>query len=74
MARRDLLTLMLQFLQRARVFSLYRTILRGTRRICSLQTRVETRRFAREEIERHRSVTDLVRSLVPLVQLRRTDM
>ncbi|KAK1753415.1 hypothetical protein QBC47DRAFT_386328 [Echria macrotheca] len=47
------------FLQRARVLSLYRTILRATRRIPDPKTRAETRRFARDEIERHSHVTDL---------------
>ncbi|KAK0724698.1 hypothetical protein B0H67DRAFT_480242 [Lasiosphaeris hirsuta] len=47
------------FLQRARVLSFYRTILRGTREIRDPTTKTETRRFAREEFERHRGVTDL---------------
>ncbi|OAA60572.1 complex 1 lyr protein [Niveomyces insectorum RCEF 264] len=47
------------FLQRARVLALYRTIVRATRRIPDPATRAETRRFAREEFERHRNVTDL---------------
>lgn len=47
------------FLQRSRVLSLYRTILRGTRRIDNPATRDETRSFARAEFERHRGVTDL---------------
>lgn len=50
----------LQFLQRARVLALYRTVLRGTRRISDQKTRDETRLFARQEIERHRHVQDLV--------------
>ncbi|KAK5659261.1 hypothetical protein OQA88_1353 [Cercophora sp. LCS_1] len=54
-----------QFLQRVRVLSLYRTILRATRRIPDLKTRAETRRFARDEIERHRDVTDIVRQPQP---------
>jgi hypothetical protein len=48
-----------QFLQRARVLALYRTILRGTRRISDLTTRAETRNFARAEFERRKDVTDL---------------
>lgn len=48
-----------QFLQRSRVLSLYRDILRGTRRMSDPGTREETRRFARSEIERNRHVTDL---------------
>ncbi|KAH8682757.1 hypothetical protein BX600DRAFT_50186 [Xylariales sp. PMI_506] len=47
------------FLQRSRALSLYRTILRGTRRIGDPATRSETRSFARAEFERHRGVTDL---------------
>lgn len=50
----------LQFLQRSRVLALYRTVLRGTRRIADHRTRDETRLFARQEIERHRDVQDLV--------------
>ncbi len=51
----------LQFLQRSRALALYRTILRGTRGINDPATRAETRRFARDEFERHRDVTDIVR-------------
>ncbi|KXH65998.1 complex 1 protein [Colletotrichum salicis] len=47
------------FLQRSRVLSLYREIIRGTRRIADPNTRVESRRYARDEFERHRDVTDL---------------
>lgn len=47
------------FLQRTRVLSLYRTVVRGTRRIQDPTTRAETMRFAREEFERHRNVTDI---------------
>ncbi|KAI3324882.1 complex 1 LYR protein [Xylariaceae sp. AK1471] len=47
------------FLQRARVLALYRTVLRGTRRINDPATRTETRSFARAEFERHQGVTDL---------------
>lgn len=50
----------LQFLQRSRALALYRTILRDTRRISDPTTRAETRRFARDEFERHRDVTDIV--------------
>ncbi|KAK4136289.1 hypothetical protein BT67DRAFT_440439 [Trichocladium antarcticum] len=46
------------FLQRARVLSFYRHILRSTRRIANPTTRAETRQFARDEFERHRRVTD----------------
>ncbi|KAB5578201.1 complex 1 LYR protein [Coniochaeta sp. 2T2.1] len=47
------------FLQRARALSLYRTIIRATRRIQDPTTRAETRKFARDEFERHRDVTDI---------------
>ncbi|KAL2210392.1 hypothetical protein CC79DRAFT_1330765 [Sarocladium strictum] len=47
------------FLQRSRVISFYRTIIRGTRHIADENTRKETRGFARAEFERHREVTDL---------------
>ncbi|RYO76225.1 hypothetical protein DL766_002948 [Monosporascus sp. MC13-8B] len=47
------------FLLRSRALSLYRTIIRGTRRIGDPATREETRRYARAEFERHRHVTDL---------------
>lgn len=53
-----------QFLQRSRVLSLYRTIIRATRRIQDPTTRAETRKFARDEFERHRQVTDLVRGII----------
>ncbi|KAI1262850.1 complex 1 protein [Xylariaceae sp. FL1019] len=46
------------FLQRARVLSFYRTILRGTSHISDRTTKSETRQFARAEFERHRDVTD----------------
>ncbi|KAG6025353.1 hypothetical protein E4U40_002737 [Claviceps sp. LM458 group G5] len=48
------------FLQRSRVLSLYRTILRATRPIRDTQTKNETRRFVRDEFESHRHVTDIV--------------
>ncbi|KAG7284043.1 hypothetical protein NEMBOFW57_010403 [Staphylotrichum longicolle] len=51
------------FIQRTRVLSFYRSILRRTRRIADPKTRAETRKFARDEIERHRGVTDLVSPL-----------
>lgn len=43
------------------MLALYRTIVRGTRQISDPTTRAETLRFARDEFERHREVTDLVR-------------
>jgi len=53
-----------QFIQRARVLSFYRTILRSIRRIPDPATRAETHRYARGEFERHRDVTDLVCGLL----------
>ncbi|KAM0287037.1 hypothetical protein ACHAQH_000722 [Verticillium albo-atrum] len=47
------------FLQRGRVLSLYRTILRGTAHIADPSTKAESRRYARGEFERHRDVTDI---------------
>ncbi|KAI8684735.1 LYR motif-containing protein 2 [Fusarium keratoplasticum] len=47
-----------QFIQRARVLSLYRTILRGTKRIADPATRAESRKYARDEFDRHRGVSD----------------
>ncbi|KAK2731898.1 hypothetical protein CKAH01_08770 [Colletotrichum kahawae] len=49
----------IQFLHRSRVLSLYREILRGTKRIEDPTTRAESRRYARDEFERHRDVTDI---------------
>ncbi|KAL8927922.1 MAG: hypothetical protein Q9172_001148 [Xanthocarpia lactea] len=48
-----------QFLLRNRVIALYRAIIRATNRIPpSSSTRAEMKKFAREEFERHRAVTD----------------
>jgi hypothetical protein len=55
------------FLQRSRVLALYRTILRGTKNIQDTQTRDETRKFARDEFERHRGVTDIVSPKSPVL-------
>ncbi|KAL7620609.1 hypothetical protein AAE478_009604 [Parahypoxylon ruwenzoriense] len=46
------------FLLRSRVLSLYRRVIRGTRRIADPATRTETRKFVRAEFERQRRVTD----------------
>ena len=46
------------FLQRQRVLSLWRGILRTTNKIQSKHIRGEMRGFAREEFERHRLVKD----------------
>jgi Complex 1 protein (LYR family) len=48
-----------QFLQRQRVISLWRDIVRATNKIPPSSTRDEMRRYAREGFERNRSVTDL---------------
>lgn len=53
----------IQFLQRTKALALYRTIWRHTGRIADPQTRAESRRYARDEFERHRNVTDIVSSL-----------
>ncbi|KAI5859690.1 hypothetical protein GGS23DRAFT_607393 [Durotheca rogersii] len=46
------------FILRSSVLSLYRRVLRGTRRISDRATRVEARNYARSELERHRGVSD----------------
>lgn len=48
-----------QFLLRSRVLALYRSTVRATNQIPhNSPTRIEMKRFAREEFERHRAVTD----------------
>ncbi|KAM5382257.1 hypothetical protein ACJA88_004052 [Fusarium oxysporum] len=47
-----------QFIQRGRVLAFYRTILRGTKKIADPTTRAESRKYARDEFERRRNVTD----------------
>lgn len=47
------------FLQRQRVISLWRDIIRATNKIPPSSTRDEMRRYAREGFERSRSVTNL---------------
>ncbi|TGO16434.1 hypothetical protein BTUL_0028g00340 [Botrytis tulipae] len=49
------------FLQRSKAISLYRRILRDCRRIPDAGSREETRRFVRDDFERNRGVTDLVK-------------
>ncbi|QGI59217.1 hypothetical protein CEK27_001342 [Fusarium fujikuroi] len=49
-----------QFIQRGRVLAFYRTILRGTKKIADPTTRAESRKYARDEFERRRNVTDAV--------------
>ncbi|PMD24497.1 hypothetical protein NA56DRAFT_643066 [Hyaloscypha hepaticicola] len=48
------------FLQRGRALSLWRTIVRGCRRISDSNTREETLRFARDEFKRNKEVKDIV--------------
>lgn len=62
-----LITSFVQFLQRSRTLAFYRTILRGIKRIQDPTTKAESKKYARDEFERHRNVTDLVRSSFPLV-------
>ncbi|KAH6665342.1 hypothetical protein F5X68DRAFT_265779 [Plectosphaerella plurivora] len=47
------------FIQRSKALGFYRAILRGTARIGDPSTKEESRRYARAEFERHRSVTDI---------------
>ena len=47
------------FLQRQRVLSLYRTIVRATNTIPASSTRLEMKAYAREEFERNKAITDL---------------
>jgi hypothetical protein len=62
-----LITSFVQFLQRSRTLAFYRTILRGIKRIQDPTTKAESKKYARDEFERHRNVTDLVRSSFPLI-------
>ncbi|KFY68885.1 hypothetical protein V496_00708 [Pseudogymnoascus sp. VKM F-4515 (FW-2607)] len=47
------------FLQRGKVLSLWRRVLRDTRRIADLETRAETRRMAKDEFQRNKDVKDI---------------
>ena len=47
------------FLQRQRVLSLYRIIVRATNKIPASSTRLEMKTYAREEFERNKGITDL---------------
>ncbi|CZR56081.1 uncharacterized protein PAC_05969 [Phialocephala subalpina] len=47
------------FLQRGRALALWRTIVRGCRRISDPNTKEETLRFARDEFKRNKGVTDI---------------
>lgn len=51
-----------QFLQRGRALSLWRTIVRGCRRISDPSTKDETLRFAKDEFRRNKEVKDIVGS------------
>jgi Complex 1 protein (LYR family) len=48
------------FLQRQRVLSLWREIVRATNKIPRSNTRNEMRQYARQGFERNRNVTDLI--------------
>ncbi|CAL3970015.1 unnamed protein product [Diplocarpon coronariae] len=47
------------FLQRRRVITLWRTIIRGCRRISDQNTKAETLQFARDEFRRNKEVKDI---------------
>jgi len=47
------------FLQRGRALSLWRTIVRGSRRIADPNSREEILRFARDEFKRNKEVKDI---------------
>ena len=49
-----------QFLQRNKAIALWRSIVRGCRRIENQNTREDTLKFAREEFRRNRNVEDIV--------------
>jgi hypothetical protein len=49
-----------QFIQRRKALALWRTIVRGSRKISDAGTRKETLGFAREEFKRNKGVEDLV--------------
>ncbi|KAF2624411.1 hypothetical protein BU25DRAFT_348382 [Macroventuria anomochaeta] len=49
----------MQFIQRQKVISLWRDIVRSTNNIPDTATRADMRQFARVEFEQHRHVTDL---------------
>ena len=51
---------MLQFLQRSKALALWRSIVRGSRRIADEKTKKETLDFAREEFKRNKDKTDIV--------------
>ncbi|KAI9171728.1 LYR motif-containing protein 2 [Paramyrothecium foliicola] len=61
----------IQFLQRNRVIAFYRTIIRGVYKIKDPRTRAESVKYARDEFERHRHVTDIVRTLIAVAFLHR---
>ncbi|KAF8856012.1 hypothetical protein BDZ45DRAFT_594830 [Acephala macrosclerotiorum] len=47
------------FLQRGRALALWRTIVRGCRKVSDPNTKEETLRFAREELRRNKGVTNI---------------
>lgn len=47
------------------MLSLWRRVLRDTRRIADLETRAETRKMARDEFELNRNVKDIVSFTYP---------
>ncbi|KIM97485.1 hypothetical protein OIDMADRAFT_130618 [Oidiodendron maius Zn] len=47
------------FIQRGKVLSLWRTIVRGCRKIPDVRTRTETLNFARDEFKRNKNIDDL---------------
>lgn len=53
-------TLTLQFLQRNKAIALWRSIVRGCKRIEDPNTRKDTLKFARDEFQRNRNVEDIV--------------
>jgi hypothetical protein len=53
-----------QFIQRQKVLALWRDIVRSINHIPDASTRSDMRRFARDEFQQHRNVSDLVSSLL----------
>jgi hypothetical protein len=51
-----------QFIQRQKVLALWRDIVRSINNIPDASTRSDMRRFARDEFQQHRNVSDLVSS------------
>jgi hypothetical protein len=53
-----------QFIQRQKVLALWRDIVRSINHIPDASTRSDMRRFARDEFQQHRHVSDLVSSFL----------